>query len=140
MAEIFLSIKPRFVVLIINDLKRYELRRGRTSIKRGDRLVIYETSPKKSIVAQCIAGDVLIAPPKQLYRRLNGLSGLSKQQFFGYFSGCSTGSAVELHSVNVLDPPLSLAEVRNRLPDFHVPRSYCRLDSSVVKELGLGSN
>jgi len=52
-----------------------------------DEVWIYATSPTKKIVGTFVIGEIIKDTPKNLWKNLNVLSGLSEQEFFDYFYG-----------------------------------------------------
>jgi len=122
---ILMSIKPIFAKQIYDGLKGYELRRKLFPILEGDRIILYETSPVKSITGEFIAGKVKELDSNEvvdLIRRgvLRGCSELDVP----YVTGKRKVLVIEVKSPKVFKRPLSLDSIREIIKSFHPPRSY----------------
>lgn len=121
---LLLSIQPRFAQAIVDGTKTVELRRVRPTVSAGDRLVFYETSPTRAVVAIATVVGVLAKDPATLRRRVAAKSGLQGEEFLAYFSGCDIGFGIEFCEVVALRSPVTLNDLRRRVPGFTPPQSY----------------
>lgn len=137
MAMVLVSIKPRFVELILARKKRFELRRGHARIEPGDTLVIYSTNPVKAVVATCGVKQKLTGPPEWLLSRIDGKAGIKKPECRAYLAGARTATALELDDVRKLPKPIPLRRIRSTAGGLAVPRSYRFLSDREAKSLGL---
>lgn len=121
---LLLSIKPRFVDLIFNGIKTVELRRVKPRVQVGDLVVVYASGKTKGMVGAFEVAGVTAATPSAIWRKHNGGSGLSKQEFDSYFSGVSVGYAIRIGKVWKIHEPVSLNTLRKRSAGFRPPQSY----------------
>jgi predicted transcriptional regulator len=136
-AAVLISIRPRFVKLILSGEKQYELRRGRAKIEPGDTLVIYSTSPDRAVVATCEVKGRLIGSPACLLDKINGKAGIANSEFKAYLAGATAATALELGDVRRLATPISLKCLREAMGRAAVPRSYRFLSDDQARALGL---
>lgn len=118
--NVLLSIRPKYIEEIIKGNKRYEFRKSIFK-KNVDEVWIYATSPTKKIVGTFVIGEIIKDTPKNLWKNLNELSGLTKQEFFDYFYGTKTGFALELEYTKFLKVPIDPKII---FPDFIPPSVF----------------
>ena len=106
---IILSINPEYVNNIINGSKRYEYR---TRIAKSDitKILIYETSPIKKIVAEVEVEETLKLPPNQLWEKTRDYSGTTKYFFDLYFKDKPIAYAYKLGNVIVYEKPKEMVD------------------------------
>jgi predicted transcriptional regulator len=120
---VLLSIKPKYVSMISNGEKKYELRRKCPKVNRDDLILVYESSPTMSLVGAFVVGDVIQKSPMALWRCVGSMSGVNRREFLEYFSGCDIASAIEVTKYWTLDNRISLSQLRE-LNDIEPPQSY----------------
>ena len=91
---LLLSIKPKYASSILSGSKRVELRRSIPILNNGDCVVIYASSPKKSVVGYFIVDFSSMKEPELLWKDVENLAGLAEVEFYDYFSDCKIGHAV----------------------------------------------
>lgn len=129
-----LAIKPRFADLIIARKKVVEVRRGGTSIKIGDVLVLYSSAPECSIRATCSVGSVETRTVQSALAALNGETGLTKEELREYLQGAETATLIGIESVLCLSRPIPLKELR-RNARVVIPQSYRFLSGEEVRNI-----
>ena len=109
MKKIIISINPEHVKNIINGTKKFEYR---TKAAKSDvnKIIIYETTPVKRVVAEVEIIDVLSMPPEELWKKTKNQSGISKTFFDSYFKGREVAYAYQLGKVKVYKQSKSLDE------------------------------
>src|ERR1044071_4497734 len=97
---VLLSIKPEYVELIFSGAKTVELRRvvPRSVLPNSD-LIIYSTSPQKSIVGKARIEKIERMPVSRLWNKIRHCAGIDRKAFFAYFEGKSHGYALFLTKV-----------------------------------------
>lgn len=142
---LLLSIKPEYAKLIFDGKKTVELRRIRTRLRKGDLVLVYVSSPLKSLVGYFEVEDIEI---KQLPSELNDFwkqvkykSGVSKKQFFSYYQGALLGVCIFIRNPHKFSKPVHLDIIKQGIKTFRPPQSYKYLDmaeisifQSIVKE------
>ncbi len=104
-----ISINPEHVQNIINGTKKFEYR---TKAAKSDvnKIIIYETTPIKKIVAEAEIVDVLMLPPEDLWKETKEKSGITKEFFDAYFNGRNLAYAYKLGKVKVYKHPKNLID------------------------------
>ena len=129
---LLLSVKPRFVDLIVDGLKTVELRRVRPRVKAGCTVIIYSTSPVCSVVATCRVQGVLSDSRDRLWSAVGDQASVPYQLFDEYFKGKTIGHAISLADVFPLESPLGLEELREKWSGFRPPQSYRYIPSDKI--------
>lgn len=107
--NIIISINPEHVDNIINGTKKFEYR---TKAAKCDieKMIIYETTPVKKVVAEVEIIDVLMMPPDELWIETKTASGITKQYFDLYFKNRDIAYAYKLGAIKVYEKPRELNE------------------------------
>ena len=126
--KLIISINPEHVNSIINGIKKYEFR---TKIAKYDveKLIIYETSPTKKIVAEATVLQTLQMTPKELWKITKNESGITKKFYDGYFKNRTIAYAYKLGEIKVYDKPLDLSDFGLK----NAPQSFVYIDWFVKK-------
>jgi predicted transcriptional regulator len=135
LAHVLLAIKPRFVELILSGKKVVEVRRGGTSIKAGDVLILYSSSPERSVRATCAVGAVETQTVRSALAAMNGRTGLSEEELQDYLSGAETATLLSIESVFRLSRPVPLKELRSGNRRMVIPQSYRFLNDVEIETL-----
>ena len=120
--NVIMSVKPRFAIRILSGDKMYEFRKVVFDRLKVDRVYIYSSSPVKKIVGSFRVGEIHKDTPAGLWNKYNGGSGLSEEEFFGYFSGNPYGYAIEIDDLDIFKKPMDPMMLD---PDFKPPQNYC---------------
>ena len=107
--NIIISINPEHAENIINGTKKFEYRTKAAKCD-VDKIIIYETTPVKKIVAEVEIVDVLMMSPNALWNETKLASGISKDYFDAYFKNREVAYAYKLGTIKVYDRPRELAE------------------------------
>lgn len=109
MRKIIISINPEHVKNIINGTKRFEYR---TKAAKNDvnKLIIYETTPIKKVVAEAEIVEILALEPNALWEETKEFSGITKEFFDEYFKGRKVAYAYKLGKIKVYEEPKNLNE------------------------------
>lgn len=130
-----LAIKPRFADLIISGQKVVEVRRGGTSIKVGDVLVLYKSGPNSGVCGTCSVVSVNTTSTGAAEATVNRASGLSEDELREYLRGANKVTLIGLGSVARLRSPIPLATLRRVLTGVVIPQSYRFLKSYEINTL-----
>jgi len=126
--NVILSVKPKYVKKIITREKQYEFRKSIFKDKNVKKVYIYSSAPEKEIIGSFDIGEVIEDHPNNLWRSLWNVSGVSKQDFFTYFTNKQKGFAIEIKKLNLFDNPIDPHEV---ISDFHPPQSFSYLKQTI---------
>lgn len=109
MKRIIISINPEHVQNIISGIKKYEYR-TKAAKSDVDKIIIYETTPIKKIVAEVEILEVLMMKPEDLWNITKEYSGIAKSFFDNYFKDRDIAYAYKLGKVKVYSKPKSLED------------------------------
>lgn len=127
---LLLSIKPEYVNKILDGQKTVELRKTRPKIKEGDFILVYASSPQKSLVGWAEVQNIVCDSPKKLWKEVQYSAGITKQEFDSYYqkSRLGIGISIKFNSTQ----KLSLEKVRERWHQFKPPQSFYYLKEDEV--------
>lgn len=125
--KIVISINPKHVEKIISGEKKYEYR-TKAAKQDVDKIIIYETTPVKKIVAEAEILDVLEMSPDELWKETHNESGITKGFFNKYFKDREVAYAYKLGKITVYDTPVELVELGIK----NAPQSFVYLKTSLV--------
>lgn len=91
--DILISIKPKYVSLIRQSIKKVELRR-RFRTNAIDRIYIYESNPIKFITSYFIPSKIIKLEINDLFEMTSKICGISEIQFRRYFSNINYGYGI----------------------------------------------
>ena len=124
--NIILPINPKHVRKIISGEKKYEYR---TRIPKNpvDKIIIYETTPTKKIVAEAEIIEIISLPPKTLWEETKDFSGITKEFYAQYFKDKDIAYAYRLGRIKIYNNPLELSDFGLK----GVPQSFVYLNSLI---------
>jgi predicted transcriptional regulator len=125
--NVLISLEPRHAENILAGLKRVELRRRTMNIKPGSTVWIYAKLPVGSIIGRATLARVHVRSPSKLWREFGAISGVSRSEFFEYFSEASKGVALELENSQRLTKSFDLRSLRQVSREFQPPQFFSRL-------------
>jgi predicted transcriptional regulator len=126
--HILISLESRHADRIYAGTKRVELRRRPINVLPGTRVWIYEKVPVGSITGSARVKAVHIAAPTKLWQEFGNVSGLSRSEFFDYFSNVTNACALVLQSATPVKRPMPLSTLRELAHGFQPPQFFLRLD------------
>jgi predicted transcriptional regulator len=133
---LLLSIKPEYAKLIFDGKKTVELRRIRTRLRKGDLVLVYVSSPLKSLVGYFEVEDIEV---KQLPSELNNFwkevknkSGISKKKFLSYYQGALLGVGIFICNPQRFSEPVHLDIIKQGIKKFRPPQSYKYLNMAEI--------
>jgi predicted transcriptional regulator len=132
---LLLSIRPIYSEKIFSGEKQVELRRTRPSVREGDLVLVYTSSPSCELTGAFVVGSVEAGTPKTLWEKVRPECGITKAQYDDYFQGAEKAYGIRIERAWRLDAPVKLAKLRRRSVGFHPPQSYRYFDSGDLKTL-----
>lgn len=121
MGTILISINPQHVDKILSGIKKCEYRTRKPN-REVTKMVIYETSPVKRVVAECSLDKVLTLPKDELWNITKDISGSTKDRFENYFRKQEMATGFIIKNIKRVDKSL------NDYGVSFVPQSYIYLD------------
>ena len=120
---IFLSIRPRYAEKIIDGTKTVELRRVRPKyISTGALVLMYVSSPVKSLIGAFKVNQVVENPLGDLWKLVQNRAGISRSEFDAYFEGASTGVGIFFNEIQLFHNPIELEDLK--LIGFRPPQGF----------------
>jgi len=105
MSTILISINPQHVEKILSGVKKCEYRTRKPN-RIVDKMIIYETSPTKRVVAECILEEVLTLPKDELWERTKEISGSVKERFDRYFKKQDYATGFIIKNIKIVNKEL----------------------------------
>ena len=99
--------------------KKWELRTRRPSIDAGDVVVLYATSPLRSVLGSFIAGEIVTGTPLEVWNSVRGEIAATRTSYLDAF-----GNAPVLHAIQVKRP----RRIDPYTPKFAVGQGWRFLD------------
>ena len=109
MEKLLLSINPEHVANILTGCKTYEFRRKGAKHKVQS-MLIYETAPRKKVVAEVEVLELLEDSPENLWERTRDGAGISREFYDAYFVGRKVAYAYKLGKVHAFAVPKELSD------------------------------
>ena len=144
MNQAIISLKPRYVDLVLSGKKTVELRNRIVRMNSGTRIWIYATRPVSGIVALAEVASVVHGAPLDIWNRFEREMCIDKICFDSYIKDRERVSALMLTSIRKLKPSVTLDWIRRSVGDFQPPQFYAhltldgRLSSTLNRALHLG--
>lgn len=106
--QLLISIHPIHAKAIYEGRKRIELRRSLPKNFVGHLVFMYETSPVSMITGWFVIGAYINIRKDEFWRRFGHITGITKDEFFNYFSGDEYAHGIYIDSGHRFQIPLSL--------------------------------
>jgi len=132
-----LSVHPEHASSIFEGRKKVELRRKCPELSDGEMVVVYVTSPRKAVEGIFLVAGVVKASPDNLWLETEKDVGLTREQFKRYYKGAKVGYGIRIREAFVLPEPVSLEDLKARIPGFNVPQNYRYLDAVELQACGI---
>lgn len=91
--ELIMAIHPKWVRMIENGIKTFELRKHFP--ENISKVWVYETNPEKNIVGYFEVGEIIKMPPEKLIEMIQYF-GTTEKEFKEYFKAKKIGIAIEI--------------------------------------------
>ena len=123
---LLLSVKPQYAEKVLRGEKTIELRRVRPRrIGPGDTILLYATAPLTLFVGYCRVTEILVDSPIDLWPRVRGSAGVTRNEYFRYFQDARSATGIVIEQPVPFVESFSLDDSRRYVPDFMPPRSFC---------------
>jgi predicted transcriptional regulator len=131
-----ISLEERFAEGILNGEKLVELRRRPMRLNVGTTVWMYVKVPVGEVIGSAQVRSLHTLAPQTLWRKYGGVSGLSRAEFFDYFSGVERGFVLALANPVRLSNSVPLERLRTLNKGFHPPQFFQHLanDGALVTE------
>lgn len=123
-SDILLSVKPRFSRQIAAGTKTVELRRRPLRVPSGTTMWIYSTLPSGSVEVVARVRTIQSGCPKTLWHRFGEQAGVTREEFFEYYSGLQLGYVVSIENAEPIRSEVPLDAIRRVEPKFQPPQFF----------------
>ncbi len=111
---ILLSIRPQYAEKIFKGTKTVELRRVRPKhIKKGSLVLIYVSSPVKSLSGAFKVDRVVEKSPQKLWKMVQDKAGITSEEFYAYYDGATKGTGIFFSEFCLFPNPIELHISKN---------------------------
>jgi len=121
--HLFISVKPEFAKKIIANEKKIELRKVKPNVEVGDYVIIYASSPIKSVIGFGVVQQIIETSPEQMWEKYSSVLGIDKIRFDEYFYKKERSIGIEIKEIQQITP-ISLKSLRSVTPNFQPPQVY----------------
>jgi len=122
MTDVLISIKPKYVNMILSGHKTVEIRTRRLKLQPGTRLWIYSTLPRACLEAVAVVHSTKFDAPNLIWEHYYNKIGIPRGTFLTYVNGSKQVSAIFLKDVRRLVPSLTLHDLRAEIAGFNPPQ------------------
>lgn len=127
-----LSVRPEYVRLIREGVKRVEFRR-RSFARRLTHIVIYESGAARRVAGVCAVEAVVQAVAAELWRRYGAVGGIDRESLLRYLDGAALGTEIVLGAFTPVVGGGGLSSLGVRRP----PQSFQYLAGDCLEALGV---
>lgn len=131
---VLISIRSRFVRLILSGVKTFELRKRIPRAAVGRSVVVYSSGEDKAITACGTVASVTSGTPESIWKLHSDKLGISHEEFTEYFCDSNVGYALELKDVTPSRRTLTLSELRAE-HGLEPPQSWRYLSRQAYSDL-----
>jgi predicted transcriptional regulator len=121
--HLFISVKPEFAKKIIAEEKKIELRKIKPHVGVGDYVIIYASSPMKSVIGFGTIQQIIETTPERMWEQYSSVLGIDKSRFDDYYDGKERAIGIKIKEINQITP-IHLECLRSITPNFHPPQIY----------------
>ncbi|MCX4247512.1 ASCH domain-containing protein [Paraliomyxa miuraensis] len=126
MSEILISIKPKYLDLILSGRKTVELRKRSTKIRPGTRLLLYASSPRCAVIGEAHVSFREELPLEELWAKHGAAAAIGRDELDAYYASADAGVVLGLVDVHHYPVELPLRSLRAVHDGFRPPQSYMR--------------
>ena len=119
--KLLLSIKPCFAEKIFCGEKTFEYRRRIHRMIEVKTVLVYVTLPVGQVVGEFDIEAIHCLAPERLWSKTRKRSGITKEFYDSYFSGCEVAYALEIGRARLFPKPFP---INAYLPSGVPPQSY----------------
>lgn len=130
---ILMSIKPKFVQLILQGKKTVEIRRTNIKATKGDKVAIYASNPQKQIVGFFTIENIQYENIDRIWSELGEYTCLSGHEYKDYLAGKDKACAITISEIEKVEG-CSLEEISSKL-SIRIPQSYRYISEDVFCSL-----
>jgi len=126
-----ISVHPKYVQRIMQGEKKVEFRK-KPFRRPVQAVAIYATLPIGKIVGLCLKPRTCQGSPSELWSKYKAVAGMTEEEFYNYYAGSRAGFAIELHDLLILDRPIDLKALSDRLV---APQNFSYLHPDIFQKI-----
>ena len=131
---LLLSVRPRFARALLSGRKTVEIRRKFPNVPAGVTVVIYSSSPEKTVIGTMRVRSFAKSNARAIWRDYSSKIGINESELRDYLNGAAVPSVLELEEPNLWVRPVPLEELRRNL-QLEPAQSFRYLNSHQLEEL-----
>ena len=138
MTCILMALKPKFADEILTGLKKCEVRTFMGPISKGDKVLVYYSSPVKAVKGYFTAGDSIVVGSSELLNVLGSRCGNIPSDNLEYIMTRYLGSKRKILILGIINPvifPKAVPLTELRKLNVKVPRSYTKVGDEACQEI-----
>jgi predicted transcriptional regulator len=89
------------------------------------------------LAASVYITSIVRAPLGMLWQSVREVAGVSRREFFDYFTGLDSGVAIWLSEVMPIRNPIPLSKLRTIWRGFQPPQGFCYLNPHEISRLNI---
>ena len=128
MMNLIISIKPKYVQLILDGSKHYEYRKKIPMRSDIDKVYIYASKPIQAIVGYFTLDGIICDTPQMVWAATARHGGITKTFFDSYFQGKDKAYALKVGKVIKYGEPIDPKKV---ITDFAAPQNFMYTDKNM---------
>lgn len=130
--NVLLSVKPKYAEKIVKGTKKYEFRKSVFKNNDIDKVYIYSSSPVSKIIGSFEIEKILKDPPEMIWKLCQKYSGISKKDFFSYFTNSNMAYAIEIGDIDRFKEPIDPYHI---FEHFKPPQSFYYVPTNYLQSL-----
>lgn len=131
---LFLAIKPEFAKKILNKEKTIELRKQRPNIHIGDYVIIYASSPIKSVLGYGRVKSIIVCTPDEMWETHKGEIGVDQHRFYSYYDCHNKSVGIEIERVRSISA-LTLKALQTIDSTFRPPQGFRYVSNEQINQV-----
>ncbi|MHC1781243.1 MAG: ASCH domain-containing protein [Anaerolineaceae bacterium] len=131
---LLLSLRPKYAKQVFSGTKKIELRRVKPKLNEGDTVLVYVSSPVKQVWGTFTVARIIDKPIRELWALVENEAGISKDEFYRYYSGVDHGYGIYIKDIKSIFQPIDLHLIKEQWSNFHPPQSYQYLSHDQLNE------
>ncbi|WP_372440301.1 ASCH domain-containing protein [Geodermatophilus bullaregiensis] len=126
-----MAIHPRYAEAILAGKKRIEFRK-RPLAPDVQTVVIYATSPLKSVVGEFSVSGIVQGTPQELWKAYRSVGCIEAGAYRNYYEGSASAAGIMVGEVWRYREPMPLTRM---IPSPAVPQSFTYVDENVLSQI-----
>lgn len=128
--SIIISIKPQYVQLIKQGIKKFEYRKSVwKNTEKINKIYIYESRGEQIIIGYFIPGKIIADRPTNIWEKTQKYAGINKIEFEKYFESKQIGYAIPITNFTIFSKPMNPKTI---IPNFSPPQNFMYIADHLI--------